>query len=141
VLQKDPNDVAARANLATVYRSMGNTEKSLAQYEALVAQQPTSVDYLSALADAYNEAGRYGNAISTAQRLLQVKPGSGSAYAAWAKALEKQGDYKGAIALLEKAKQDPEWRDYAVTEIERQNQLIEIAEQKARRELWDKGEK
>jgi len=140
VLQQNPQDFAARANLATVYRSMEQYGKAVEQYEALVAQSPTDGTYLSALADAYNDAGQYDAAISTARRMLTIMPSSGAPYIPWAKALEKQGRYQDAIAQLEKAARDPEWKAFALKEIERQNTLIEIAEQRKLRQIWDQGD-
>jgi tetratricopeptide (TPR) repeat protein len=140
VLQENPQDFAARANLATVYRSMEQYGKAVEQYEALVQQSPTDATYLTALADAYNDAGQYEAAISTARRMLSLMPSSGAAYIPWAKALEKQGRNQDAIAQLEKAARDPEWKAFALKEIERQNTLIEIAEQRKLRQIWDQGD-
>ncbi|MCK5597268.1 MAG: hypothetical protein KAJ04_07455, partial [Candidatus Eisenbacteria sp.] len=78
----------------------------------------------------------------------------GSAYVSWAKALEHKadarceaGDYDGGAALygqaigkLEQARMDSNWRSHANREIERQNQLIEVAQLAKRRGIWDKGE-
>jgi tetratricopeptide (TPR) repeat protein len=154
-LSNEPEDFGSRANLASVYRQMGQYNRAVEQLEALVAQQPNNTDFLGALADAYNDIGRYDSAIATSQRVLQVSPGNGSAYVTWAKALEKkatmlaeqQRDYDGAIAMfgqairqLEQARMDPNWSRHANREIERQNQLIEIAQQAKLRGIWDAGE-
>ena len=116
--------------------------------------QPTNPDFLGALADAYNDVGRYDSAIATAQRMLQVSQGNGSAYVTWAKALEKKGtsaaevssDFDGAVLLfgqaikqLEQARMDPNWKSHANREIERQNQLIERAQQAKLRGIWERG--
>ena len=154
VLEKEPGDFGSRANLASVYRSRGEFGKAVAQYEALVETQPSNPDFLGALADAYNDVKRSDSAIATAQRLLAASPGNGSAYLSWAKALEHKADaqcaaanfdagvslYGQAIRQLEQARMDPKWRSHANREIERQNQLIEIAQQAKLRGIWDKGE-
>ncbi len=154
VLEKEPGDFGSRANLASVYRSRGEYAKALAQYEALVETQPNNPDFLGALADAYNDVRRSDSAIATAQRLLQVSQGNGSAYVSWAKALEHKadarceaGDYDGGAALygqaigkLEQARMDSNWKSHANREIERQSQLIEVAQLAKRRGIWDKGE-
>ena len=154
VLEKEPGDFGSRANLASVYRSTGEYQKALAQYEALVEIQPSNPDFLGALADAYNDLGRSDSAIATARKLLQVAPGNGSAYVSWAKALEHKADarcevadydggvvlYGQAIGQLEQARLDSNWKSHANREIERQNQLIEVAQLAKRKGIWDKGE-
>ncbi len=151
VLEKEPEDFGSRANLASVYRANGEFSKAVGQYEALADQQPSNPDFLGALADAYIGVGMLDSAIATARRLLGVQPGSGSAYMTWAKALEKQASvlgkaqqfeaavdrYEEAIQKLELAKGDPDWRSHAAREIERQHQLIEIAQQSKLRGIWD----
>ena len=156
VLEKEPGDFGSRANLASVYRSTGELAKALEQYEALVETQPNNPDFLGALADAYNDVGSHESAIATAQRMLQVSQGSGSAYVTWAKALEKKGtrlaergqgtDFDDAISLfgqairqLEQARMDANWKSHANREIERQNQLIERAQQAKLRGIWERG--
>jgi tetratricopeptide (TPR) repeat protein len=150
-LSSEPNDFGSRANLASVYRSMGQFDKAVQQYETLAQQQPNNPDVLGALADAYNDVGRADDAIAVARNLLAVSPGNGSAYVTWAKALERKadrqgqaGNYDAAIALygeaigrLELARNDPDWRSHATREIDRQNRLIEIAQQNKLRGIWD----
>ena len=153
VLQQEPADFGSRANLASVYRSTGEFTKAVEQYEALVETQPNNPDFLGALADAYNDVHRSDSAIATAQRMLQVSQGNGTAYVSWAKALEHKadsrceaGDFDGGIALygqairqLEQARMDSNWKSHANREIERQNQLIEIAQQSKLRGIWERG--
>jgi len=160
VLQTNPTDFATRANLASVYRTQGNYAQAVAQFEALVGQQPNEPRFLAALADAYNEAGRFDSAIATSQRLLSVSPGNGSAYVTWAKALESRGaslqarakaaasgdlydqaiaSYQAAIEKLQMATRDSTWRSHAQREIARQEKLIEIAQQEKLRQIWDQG--
>ena len=154
VLQQEPGDFGSRANLASVYRSNGEFTKAVEQYEALVETQPTNPDFLGALADAYNDVGRNDSAIATAQRILQVSAGNGSAYVTWGKALEKKGtrlaeqnaDYDGAMVLfgqaitqLEQALRDPKWKSHASREIERQNRLIDVANEAKLRGIWNEA--
>jgi tetratricopeptide (TPR) repeat protein len=130
---------------------MGDFAGALEQYEILAQQQPNNPDVLGALADAYNDVARPDDAIAAARRLLAISPGNGSAYVTWAKALEKKADrqgqsrnYDAAIALygeaierLQLARNDPDWRSHATREIDRQNRLIEIAQQNKLRGIWD----
>ncbi len=110
LLAQNAGDTAARSQRALLYGYQGRFTEALADYELLLANQPTPQTVLGA-AQIYTFSGDYAGALALFNRYRQTGPFPIEALPAYALALQETGNAEGAIALLE-----PELRPGSTTD-------------------------
>lgn len=102
-LRLDPNNIRARASLASVYDARGDFADALAQAEEGLKRRPGNPDLLRVKAHAQLKFKDTEGAKAAADALLEQNPTDALAYALKAQALGLSGDRPGMLQLLEKA--------------------------------------
>ncbi|RKZ13660.1 hypothetical protein DRQ53_01930 [bacterium] len=126
-----PDNVSGLKNLGICYNQLGRKADAVEVYGHAWEVAPDRHDIGSSLAIAYSDLERWTDVASIAEPAVQNwpddDPSKGSIYYLMGKVYEKRdGDYESAISMFEKARSDPHWGSFAVREISRQQQLIEI---------------
>ena len=99
---KFPDDPGAREHLASMLLAGGKTADSVKQFEAVVAQSPTSANR-AALADAYVLNKQPDKAQPLVEQLLQTDPGNYQLILIYARILRDQRKFQPAVQEFEKA--------------------------------------
>lgn len=130
-LQGQPDNVSGLKNLGICYDQLGRKADAAATYEKAFALAPDRSDIASSLAIAYSDLERWSDVAEIAGPAVETwgedNPSKGSMYFLMGKVYEKRdGDYEQAIRMFQNARSDPHWGSFAVREISRQEQLIQI---------------
>lgn len=136
-LEGKPNSIPALKNLGQCYQALKKSDQAIAHYEKALGIDAKRHDIASSLGLLYDETGQWSKAGPIAQDAIENWPRDdeklGSMYYLMGRVKEKRdSDYEGAIAMFEQALDDPYWGRFARDEIQRQRQLIEIRDLKAR---------
>ncbi|MBE9138534.1 tetratricopeptide repeat protein [Nodosilinea sp. LEGE 07088] len=110
LLGQNPNNTAVLGQRALLYGYQGRFTQSLADYDRLLAQNPSPPTLLGA-AQIYAFSGDYEGALALFNRYRQTGPLPTEVLTAYALALQETGDPAAAIALLE-----PELREASRTD-------------------------
>ena len=131
-----PNSASGWQNLGYCYTKMAETKKAIAAYEKALSIEPSRHSVASSLGFLYLNAGRVSDAAQVAGEAIakwsdddSKKPGM---YYLMGQVLEKQGEYRKAIDMFDKIVENPQWGDRALSQVERQRQLM--AREKALKE-------
>ena len=100
LLGQNSANSAARGQRALLYGYQGRFTESLADYDLLLAQNPSPQTLLGA-AQIYAFSGDYSGSLALFNRYRQTGPLPTEALTAYALALQETGNAAGAIALLE----------------------------------------
>ncbi len=100
LLGQNSANSAARGQRALLYGYQGRFTESLADYDLLLAQNPSPQTLLGA-AQIYTFSGDYSGSLALFNRYRQTGPLPTEALTAYALALQETGNAEGAIALLE----------------------------------------
>ncbi|HOE27338.1 MAG: tetratricopeptide repeat protein [Candidatus Aureabacteria bacterium] len=76
LVRTDPDDVAARANLAALYFKTGAPERAVAEIHEILRIDPSQFGHREVLADAYAEAGDHARAAREYEEALRYAPDS-----------------------------------------------------------------
>lgn len=139
VLEADPEDANALRGLAACYESTGQTQLAVRFYEQLIADAPEKATYYYRLGELLNDMGDYARAIDQVRAGLKVDMGcSAQAYCVLGKAYEKLENYNRARQEFRNALDcnDARYNDYALKQIDRQDQLEKIKELKEQKEKY-----
>jgi len=130
------NDYNTNLMLGLVHNEMPGGKEKAREYleravELIAAQEPGARPEKNLphryLGNIYNDVGEPAKAVEVIEAALPlVKDASERAglLCTKAKALEKQGRYQDAMDIFESIVDDPQWGNYALTEIKRQESLI-----------------
>jgi tetratricopeptide (TPR) repeat protein len=99
-----PHDVPVRMLLADAEQKRGRTARAMAEYEAVLADQPTTTLALNNLAWLYYQA-KDPRALSTARRAYERLPESAQIADTFGWLLASSGDASGAVPILQAAVQ------------------------------------
>ncbi|PPS41471.1 tetratricopeptide repeat protein [Chroococcidiopsis sp. TS-821] len=101
LLSLNPNDTEARAQRALLYGYQGRFAEALADYQTVLANNP-SPEILLGAAETYTNSGNYQQGLELFNRYRATgKSISGYAAIAYARALRQTGNAAGAIQVLE----------------------------------------
>jgi TolB-like protein/Flp pilus assembly protein TadD len=112
-LALDPADLNILTNSATLLRSLGRRDETLALGEALVRRDPVNVATLNNLGYDQRMAGRLDAAIASFRTVLSLAPGRGGAHAGLGDVLLLKGDAQGALAEIEQETSEV-WKMYGL---------------------------
>lgn len=130
-LEGRPDNVPGLKNLGICYDQLGRKADAATTFARAYEVQPDRKDIAKNLALSYSDLERWSDVASIAGPAVEQwsddEPSKGAMYYLMGKVYEKRdGDYESAITMFERARSDPHWGSFAVREIERQQQLIEI---------------
>lgn len=110
-LAADPNYILAHYDLAVIYRDMGiMVEKTIGQYEKVIALNPRFPEALSNLGGHYFRVGKIEEALKLFRQAIQVYPNFIQALSNLGAVLNKVGKPNEAIPYLKRTIQvDPEF--------------------------------
>lgn len=134
-LEGQPESVSALKNVAICYDQLGRKADAAAALERAHEADPDRRDIAKSLAIAYSDLERWSDVASIAGPAVanwpDDEPSKGAMYYLMGKVHEKRdGDYEQAITMFRRARSDPDWGEFAVREIDRQEQLIAIRDSK-----------
>jgi tetratricopeptide (TPR) repeat protein len=135
LVKQFPDEAAYHQNLGLVLSQMPDHKAEAPAELEKTLELKGSDPYISGiLALVYNELGQYQKAIAAAKHGLEGESSAQAPllYYQWGAALSKLENYDDAIAMFQKvvATKDPQWTDAARKQIDRQEKLKKIAEQK-----------
>jgi tetratricopeptide (TPR) repeat protein len=135
LIKQFPDEAAYHQNLGLVLSQMPDRRAQAPAELEKTLELKGSDPYISGiLALVCNDLGQYQKAIASAKRGLAGDPGQSAPllYYQWGAALSKLESYDESIAMFQKvvATKDPQWVDSAKKQIDRQEKLKKIAEQK-----------
>jgi cellulose synthase operon protein C len=110
LLEQEPENLVALSQRALLYGYQGRFTESLADYDRLLARNPSPQTLLGA-AQIYAFSGDYAGSLALFNRYRQTGPFPTAALPAYALALQETGNAQGAIALLEPELRSPERTD------------------------------
>ena len=99
-LQKIPQNVQLRKQLAYAYKRQGKTDKEIIEYERLADIAPDDVSILNDLAKIYKDQGNYDDQIIILRKILKVDDTNDVAQSELAVAYENSG--KNPLEVYEK---------------------------------------
>jgi tetratricopeptide (TPR) repeat protein len=76
LVRTDPEDIAARANLAALHFKTGAPERAVAEIHEILRIDPSQFGHREVLADAYAEAGDHARAAREYEEVLRYAPDS-----------------------------------------------------------------
>ena len=103
-LQKIPQNVQLRKQLAYAYKRQGKTDKEIIEYERLADIAPDDVSILNDLATIYKDQGNYDDQIIILRKILKVDDTNDVAQSELAVAYENSG--KNPLEVYEKRYMD-----------------------------------
>ena len=103
-LQKIPQNVQLRKQLAYAYKRQGKTDKEIIEYERLADIAPDDVSILNDLAKIYKDQGNYDDQIIILRKILKVDDTNDVAQSELAVAYENSG--KNPLEVYEKRYMD-----------------------------------
>ena len=103
-LQKIPQNVQLRKQLAYAYKRQGKTDKEIIEYERLADISPDDVSILNDLAKIYKDQGSYDDQIIILRKILKVDDTNDVAQSELAVAYENSG--KNPLEVYEKRYMD-----------------------------------
>lgn len=103
-LQKIPQNVQLRKQLAYAYKRQGKVDKEIIEYERLVDIAPNDISILNDLAKIYKDQGNYDNQIIVLRKILRVDDTNDVAQSELAIAYENSG--KNPLEVYEKRYSD-----------------------------------
>ena len=103
-LQKIPQNVQLRKQLAYAYKRQGKVDKEIIEYERLVDIAPNDISILNDLAKIYKDQGNYDNQIIVLRKILKVDDTNDVAQSELAIAYENSG--KNPLEVYEKRYSD-----------------------------------
>jgi tetratricopeptide (TPR) repeat protein len=122
-VQRNPDAVVARNNLAFVLVQAGRTQEGMAQYEAALRIDPGNATTHANLGRVLLKEGRLTEGIAHEKEAIRLKPDHAGAYGDLGSGLLESGRLAEAIAVLERARQlDPQ---NAVTRTNLGNALLQ----------------
>jgi tetratricopeptide (TPR) repeat protein len=131
-VQEDPENVAARYNLAVVLARVGKTEEALRVYREILELDPRNSQVLFNLGNLLAEKGEMASAIGHYRDALDIAPDFKQARFNLAAALSKRGSWAEASAEYEAVfRADPEFasvRFYRAVALERTGRTEEAIE-------------
>ncbi len=139
VLDAEPENGTAMRGIAACYENTGQTQLAVRFYEQLIADAPEKALYYYRLGELLNDMGDYAQAIERVRAGLKVDMGcSAQAYCVLGKAYEKLENYNRARQEFRNALDcnDARYNDYALKQIDRQDQLEKIKELKEQKEKY-----
>ncbi|MUL35772.1 tetratricopeptide repeat protein [Gloeocapsopsis dulcis] len=114
LLSLNPNDTAARAQRALLYGYQGRFAEALADYQTVLANNP-SPEILLGAAETYTNSGNYRQGLELFNRYRATGQSiSGYAAIAYARALRQTGNAAAAIQVLEPQVQAAQIDDRAI---------------------------
>jgi tetratricopeptide (TPR) repeat protein len=131
ILRGEPRNVPALEGAAWCYEKTDARSKAAAVYETLLQIKPEKASYYYRLGQILHDAGDYKGAIERIKEgLAREMDCSAHAHYLLGESYEKLGNYATAKREFERARDcnDPVFREKAVQQIERQEQLIKIQE-------------
>jgi tetratricopeptide (TPR) repeat protein len=102
-LKAEPNDLAARAELAFYYAGQKDNAAAISEYSRMVDGHPADPIALNNLACLYQRQGELGKALELAQRALEISPGDASIGDTLGWILVDQGEADTALSYLNAA--------------------------------------
>jgi putative PEP-CTERM system TPR-repeat lipoprotein len=102
-LKVDPNDLAARSELAFYYAGQKKNDAAISEYSRLVEDHPADPTALNNLACLYQRQGELGMAHELAQRAFKISPGDAHIADTLGWILVEQGEAGKALAYLNAA--------------------------------------
>jgi tetratricopeptide (TPR) repeat protein len=102
-LERNPQSVAARIGMATVYQQRGNYRQAIAELEKVRKKQPNHLNVLAQLAQCYWKVGHRDKATQLMDLGLRLYPKSLEVHLAIADHYRRNGDPDRALALYRKA--------------------------------------
>jgi tetratricopeptide (TPR) repeat protein len=99
-LQKHPQDVAARLNLALAYQSSGDVGRAEITFQSVLKDDPRNVDALTDLGSIFEQQGRLEEAEPLLARAVKLQPASAATHLEWASVLARLHRYGEAAAAL-----------------------------------------
>jgi len=103
-LQKIPQNVQLRKQLAYAYKRQGKVDKEIIEYERLVDIAPNDISILNDLAKIYKDQGNYDNQIIVLRKILRIDDTNDVAQSELAIAYENSG--KNPLEVYEKRYSD-----------------------------------
>ena len=103
-LQKIPQNVQLRKQLAYAYKRQGKTDKEIIEYERLVDIAPNDISILNDLAKIYKDQGNYDDQIIILKKILKIDDTNDVAQSELAVAYESSG--KNPLEVYEKRYMD-----------------------------------
>lgn len=103
IVKKVPDDLASRAELASLYNEQNQHDESIEMWDALLKIDPENTKYQDGLVAAYKSADRIDEAIQLAQGYIQKNPDIGLYHSRLADLYVSDGQNDAAITTYKKA--------------------------------------
>lgn len=103
IVKKVPDDLASRAELASLYNEQNQPDESIEMWDALLKIDPENTKYQDGLVAAYKSADRIDEAIQLAQGYIQKNPDIGLYHSRLADLYVSNGQNDAAITTYKKA--------------------------------------
>ena len=103
IVEKVPDDLASRTELASLYIEQNQYEKSIEMWDALLKIDPENTKYQDGLVNAYRSGDRIDEAIQLAQGYIQENPQIGLYHSRLAELYASNGQNDVAITTYKKA--------------------------------------
>ena len=100
IVKKAPEDLASRAELASLYTLQNEQDKAIEMWEALLKVDPANTKYQDGLVGAYKVANRFDDAIKFAQGYIQENPDTGLHYTRLADIYVTNGQHDAAMTNI-----------------------------------------